>query len=132
MASQTKTYLRELIDFDGNVFILGQERAYNTGEDSDEEIPAYIYVASTPSVSGWIAPAVDYNVRTFLRPKVIVTQKKIGGKTTTVRKPTEEIEYCLLMGPDQLYFTKFRCPLNSDLPKVMVDPTYEKLKPFLG
>lgn len=134
MSSQAKEYLRELFDFPGNVIIIGQERVFNAAEegDSSELIQPNVSIACTPSVSGWIAPACDYFTQMFKRTKTIRTRKKIGDKVKEITKRTNEVEYCLRCGPDQVVLTKWRCGPGNPVPRVIVDPSYTKLEEFFG
>lgn len=135
---QAKEYLKEFLDFDGNCLILGQERDYSKKKEEEEEnefseeledIP-FVSVATTPSVAGWIAPACDYVIHTFKRDQYKETVKKVNGKTKTLRERTGRREYCAHVGPNKVYNTKFRVPIGVELPDVIVDPSYEKLKPY--
>lgn len=138
MGSQTKEYLRDLLDLDCNVIIIGQERTYNTSEegDSGDIVSPYVSVAATPAVAGWIAPACDYMIQAFKRRKTTVTQKNFNGKIKKVTKQTNEVEYCLRTGPDPVYMTKFRTPRGVTIPDVIVVPDtddggYNQLREFM-
>ena len=127
MGLQVKTYLRELLDLDCNVILLGQERIFNSTEEAGDLLMPYVSVAATPSVAGWIAPAVDYLCNTFTRKEIKTTTKKVGDKTITKKVETGKVEYCLRVGPDATYMTKFRVPPGTELPDVIVDPSYTKI-----
>lgn len=130
---QAKNYLRELIDLDCNVILTGQERVYKEAKDEEgETIMPYVSIASTPGVAGWISPTVDYIGRTFKRTKVLIEEKKMGDKTVTIRTVTKDKEYCFLVGPSTVYTTKFRVPPGTELPDVVVDPTYDKLSQLIN
>lgn len=124
---QMKTNLRMLLGLACNVVIIAQEREFTPSED-DGMIMPHVAAALSPSVAGWLNPACDYVVETFIRQKTIVKKVKVGGKTTEVRKPTKGVEYCLRTGPHAVYTTKFRIPKGSgELPDVIVDPDYMKI-----
>lgn len=139
MGIQVKEYLRELFDFEGNVIILGQERTYDVNEDEDDLKPT-VSIASTPSVAGWIAPACDYFVRTFKRHETESKTMKVGkgtkAKEVTKTTQTGRVEYCLAVGPDPIYMTKFRVPRGTDLPDVIPvgenDSVCELLSPYFA
>lgn len=128
---QMKTILRSLLDLDCDTVIVAQERTFNNDSDSDVLVPT-VAGAMSPGVIGWLNPACDYIVNTFLRSKMITKDVSVGGKTTQVSKKTGEIEYCLRTGPDATYKTKFRIPKGSELPDVIVDPDYAKIKELIG
>jgi len=131
MGLEVKTYIRELFDWNGNVIINGHERMYNTKEETDIASP-FISIAATPAVAGWISGNCDYVAQTFIRSKMKVVQKKIGTKVVTRQEATDQKEFCLRVGPHDSYFTKFRVPYGVELPDVIVEPTYDKIKHLLG
>lgn len=126
-ALQIKTYLRTLLDLTCNVVIVGQQRDFGTGDDSDEITMPYVASAVTPSVVGWLNPACDYICQTFIREQTVSKQVKISGKPKMVTERTGRMEYCLRTGPHATYTTKFRVPKGSPLPEVIVDPDYNKI-----
>jgi len=126
-ALQMKELLRLLLDLDCNVVIVAQEREFTPSEDDDMIMP-HVASALSPSVTGWLNPACDYIVETFIRQKTELKSVKVGGKTKKIRKPVPGVDYCLRTGPHAIYTTKFRIPKGSGgLPEVVVDPTYDKL-----
>jgi len=129
---QVKTYLRDLLDLPLNVIIVGQERAFDLEEEAGEVLMPYVSVSATPAVAGWIAPAVDYMCQTFKRDQVKVTSKKMGDKIIESKERTGKREFCLRVGPDSTYITKFRVPPGTDLPDVIVDPSYEKIEHLIN
>lgn len=129
---QVKTYLRDLLDLSLNIIIVGQERAFDLEEEAGEVLMPYVSVSATPAVAGWIAPAVDYMCQTFKRDQVKVTSKKMGDKIIESKERTGKREFCLRVGPDSTYITKFRVPPGTDLPDVIVDPNYEKIEHLIN
>jgi hypothetical protein len=126
-ALQTKELLRALLSLDCNVVIVAQERDFNTEIEGDLVNP-YVASALTPSVVGWLNPACDYIVQTFLRPQFQTTEKTVNKTKLVTKKKTGRIEYCLRCAPHEVYTAKFRRPLGSgDLPEAIVDPTYDKV-----
>lgn len=129
---QVKTYLRDLLDLPLNIILVGQERAFDLEEDAGEVLMPYVSVSATPAVAGWIAPAVDYMCQTFKRDEVRVTSKKMGDKLIESKERTGKREFCLRVGPDSTYITKFRVPPGVDLPDVIVDPSYDKIEHLIN
>tara|TARA_Y100000361_G_scaffold36089_1_gene30627 strand:- start:66199 stop:67062 length:864 start_codon:yes stop_codon:yes gene_type:complete len=125
---QVKTHLRGLLDIPLNIIIVGQERAFDTAEESSDVLMPYVSVGATPAVAGWIAPAVDYMCQTFKREEVKITEKTMGGKVIRSKEKTGKNEFCLRVGPDATYITKFRVPPNTELPDVIVNPSYDKIQ----
>ena len=123
---QCKELLRKILDLKMHRVLVAQERDFNTEGDSDLLLP-YVASALSPSLVGWLNPACDYICNTFIRPKMVEVEAKIGGKTKKIQKQTDQVEYCLRTGADSVYTTKFRQPKGKQLPKVIVDPTFDKL-----
>lgn len=125
-AIQTKELLRALLDLDCNVLVLAQEREFNT-ETEGELLMPFVGSALTPSVTGWLNPACDYIVQTFIREQSVVKKIKLGTKVVDKTTTTGIKEYCLRTGPDAVYTTKFRLPKGTPLPDVVVDADYSKV-----
>lgn len=113
-----------------NVIIVAQERTLGEGEDS-EVIQPTVCAGLIPSVVGWLNPACDYVVQTFLRQKEQIKKTVLGkgkeAKTITTKHKVKGVEYCLRTAPDAVYTTKFRVPKGRTIPDMIVDPSYEKL-----
>lgn len=126
-ALQMKESLRALLNLKCNRVIIAQEREFSNNSDTDSIIAPYVGSALTPSVAAWLEPACDYVVQTFKRAKMITTTKKVGGKTLKITERGKGVEYCLRVGPDEVYNTKFRVPggVGED---VIIDPTYNKIE----
>jgi hypothetical protein len=123
-----KEYLRALLNLKGNVVIVGQERVNGLEESVDSDIiKPTIGVAVTPSLAGWLNPAVDYIFQTFKMPKTRKVKKIINGKEVfKEEKVPGEAEYCLRIGYHELYTTGFRSP-NAKLPPYIVNPNYQTI-----
>lgn len=132
MGLQVKTYLRDLMDLECNVLFLAQERSFKTEAEADDIVWPYVGPSVPPTVSNWLTYVSDYVAQTFKRKKCITVKKKVGKKTVLVKKQTDEYEYCLRVGPDGTFQTKFRVPIGTELPSVIADPTYDKLKHLFG
>lgn len=126
LSLQCKEAFRELLGLTCNIVMIAQERNFNEGGESDLISPT-IGAGLTPSLAGWLNTAVDYICNTFIREEIEEKAVKAGGRTTTMRRSTGKIEYCLRAGPHQTYITKFRMPKGRELPSVVVDPSYDKL-----
>lgn len=122
-----KERLRSLLSLSCNVVINSQERQFNDEGNASEMLMPNVSFALTPSVVGWLGPAVDYIVYTFIRMGKAPTGKKmkVGNKEVPVMK--DKAEFCLRVGPHPVYSTKFRAPKGTELPDVMVDPSYDKI-----
>ncbi len=129
-ALKMKEYLRSLLDLPCNIVLIGQERVFDLPSDEDsgnELIQPYIASAVTKSVVGWLNPAVDYVVQTFIRPETINKPFKVGKRVKHRIVETGKFEYCLRTNLDAIHQIKFRVPKGHVLPDCIVDPDYDKL-----
>jgi hypothetical protein len=126
---QCKEYLRAMLNLEGNVVIIGQERINGGKDDGLEESIMHptVGVAVTPSLAGWLNPACDYIVQAFVRPKMVNDTIDVNGKKIPTRKRGKGVEYCVRTEKHDTFVTKFRVPKGSKLPDVIVDPTYDKI-----
>ncbi len=133
IANEFKEHLRQLLrlaESGCNIVVLGGERAFNTDAEQELLAPA-VMIALTPSCTGWLHEVCDYNVHSFIKRKTKQVTKKIGGKDVSHTTHIKGVDYCLRVGPDEVYQTKFRVPKGTDLPPVIIDPSYGKLKKYL-
>ncbi len=135
LAMQCKEDFRTLLNLPGNVVLVGQERTFggrDEGLDPDIIRPT-VGVALTPSLTGWLNPAVDYIVQTFKAPKMKTETITVAGKKSVIETREKGVEYCLRVGPHDVFTTKFRMPSQSgfELPEYIKipqgDPTYDRL-----
>lgn len=114
---------RDLVELGMDVIFIAQDRAFNIGEDEDDEesLAPEIGPALSPSVVKTLNASVDVIGNTFIRERIIPANK--------VKKTKEQvlIEYCLRLGPNSLYVTKVRKPKSIEAPAVIVDPDYDKI-----
>lgn len=124
-----KTFLREILNLECNVVIVGQERTFKGKEDgiSSDMIQPTIGVSVSPSLAGWLNPACDFILQTFIRPKMVTNTIKIGGKNMTTTVRGSGVDYCVRTEPHDIYYTKFRVPKGHRIPEVIVDPDYDKI-----
>lgn len=123
---QCKEILRGLLNLSINVVLVAQEREFEASEGSEIAMP-YVGAALTPSLTGWLAPACDYVVQTYKRPRMVESVTKVGDKEVRTHKRGKGIEYCLRTEPHDVYMTKFRLPKGHKLPDSIVDPTYQQI-----
>ena len=86
--------------------------------------------ALTPQTAAWLNGACDYICQTYIREQIIST-KQPGEAGLVLQTPTGKKEYCLRVGPHQVYITGFRLPGNISLPDSLVDPTFDKINKLI-
>ena len=129
---QTKEILRAFLGCDAHVVITALEREFGTGEEAHDLIIPSVMSALTPSVAGWLGPACDYVCQTYIRERIVATEKKTGDKTRVIRR-AEGVEYCLRTAPSPVFTSKFRRPKSKKaMPECIVDPDFEKVMALLG
>lgn len=131
IAADGKEIAAAMLNHSCNIIIVGQERSFggkDDGFDPDIVKPS-IGVATTPALAQWLAPACDYVLQTFKRPKIRVDQVTMieGQPPQDVVVRLKGVEYCLRCEPHDTYQTKFRIPKGREIPDAIVDPTYAKL-----
>ena len=128
MKSQLQEFL-DLGDAGTHALLLAQERAFdNEGDSSDLIIPS-VMAGVSPSVASWLNPQCDYIGQTLIRRQRVKEKVRVkkGNKVVLKDKMVEKNLFCLRVGPDPVYATKFRKPKGSSLPDVIVDPTFDKI-----
>lgn len=139
VAIRMKEYLRAMLNLDNHVVIVTQERDFSEDEAG---APDSIYIPSIgpalmPSVTGWLNPACDAVCQTLIRQKMEWKEGNVKGpdgkKAKTLQPVKDEVEYCLRTAPHPVYMSKFRVPkqFTSQLPPVIVDPSFEKIDKLL-
>lgn len=129
-AMQAKEQLRALLSIEGNVVIVGQERTFGGRDDGMDPdlIKPTVGPAVIPSLAGWLAPACDFVLQMHKRPKMVRKTAKVGGKEIVTMERGKGIEYCARCEPHDIYLTKFRLPKGRQIPDVIIDPDYAKIK----
>lgn len=125
--AQCKEHLVQLLSLRCNVVIIAQERIFLPFSDNEKPekksviseiaslsdiIKPRVGAALTPSLTGWLQPAVDYGAQTFIRPRMIdvatETKTSKGVVTTYAKQRGEGYEYCARVGVHDIFYTKFR------------------------
>ena len=130
IALEMKELLRELLKLPQHVVILAQEREFNTESEGDLLMP-FVGSALTPSVAGWLGPACDYICQMFIRQRTKEKEIKVAKKVVKTKQRTQGVDYCLRTGPDPVYITKFRVPKGTQLPDLIVDPSFAKINKLI-
>jgi hypothetical protein len=110
-----------------SVFI-AQERVFNLPDEEDDgvdQLEPEVGPKLMKSVKDDLNASVSIIGNTFIRVKVI--KKKVDGKTVREVKK----QYCLRVGPNEVYTTKIRKPKGIEAPDYIIDPTFRKLKDIM-
>lgn len=105
------------------VFI-AQERIFNIGDEGDDGVDVLLPEVGarlSPSVNSDLCASVSIIGNTFIKIKVKKERVK-GEMVRTVKK-----QYCLRLGPNEVYTTKVRKPKGITAPDYIVDPTFKAI-----
>jgi len=111
-----------------DVMIIAHERNFSD-EGGHELITPTVGAALTPGVAGWLNGASSMIGQTFVREETKSVDMKVGEKTIKQQKKTGRIQFCLRVGQHPVYVTGIHSRKRAeDLPEVIVDPNYDKIK----
>lgn len=119
--------IKAIMDIRGlpvNSVFIAQERVFNAGDEEDDGIDQLAPEVGTklmPSVNKDLCASVNIVANTFIRIKV-KTKKVDGKKEKTITK-----QFCLRLGPNEVYTTKIRKPKGIEAPDYIIDPSYRKI-----
>lgn len=145
---QVKEYVADLIGLKTlgvNVVIIAQEKLFkfSSFDDEDSSLPQDALDVIAPlvgsdtgeSIYRWLNAAADYICQTCIRPQVKTVTKSVGKgeakKEVTRETPTGKFDYCLRIGPSDVFTTGFRTSQDIELPQFITNPTYEKITKLL-
>lgn len=107
------------------VFI-AQQKTFNLPDEEDDGIDQLLPEVAArlmPSVKDDINASVSIIGHCFIRVKVIKKKDPDTKKTETKVKK----QFCLRVGPNEVYTTKIRKPRGVDAPDFIIDPTYKDI-----
>lgn len=113
---------RNLTDLDMEIIFIAQERTTSSNDD-DGRTDDLLVPEVGPSVMPSIAIHLNANVAAIVNTFIRIKRTKVthGNKTTE----KEDAQYCLRVGPNPVYTTKFRKPRGIIAPAFIEDPTYD-------
>ncbi len=137
-SEKTREFLRLFLDIPTHVVVLAQEKDHTNKEEAtgDEEILAPFIASNLGATTcGWLHDHCDHICQTFIRGKTkesIITVGK-GKKTRKVKTKVrvEGSEYCLRTLVHPLYACKLRVDRNTEIPDVIIDPTFDKINQLI-
>ncbi|MGL6095373.1 MAG: AAA family ATPase [Fimbriiglobus sp.] len=127
-AMKLKEVFRAMLNMPLNVVVVCQQRVFTVKEENDKNpfpVPPTISGALSPSVVGWLAPACDYVVQTYVRPRTVETKRKVGDKVVVSVERGKGVDHCLRLEQHDVYQVKVRTPPGV-VPQDLTDPTYDK------
>lgn len=132
---QIRTIIRRVLEMRCHSVIIAHEKTFRAGDEGaaaadTELVQPMVGSMLSDKVCGWLNGAVDYVCQTFKRLEEVSERRLIPGtkdQYKTVSRRTGRVEYCLRVGPHPTYTTGFRHPPGTELPDVIVNPTFDKI-----
>lgn len=126
IAGDLKAVIMDIRALPVNSVFIAQERVFNGGDEEDDGVDQLAPEVGTklmPSVNKDLCASVNIIGNTFIRIKIKVT------KDPETKKKTKEIrkEFCLRLGPNEVYTTKIRKPKGIEAPDYIIDPTFRDI-----
>ncbi len=126
IAGDLKAVIMDIRALPVNSIFIAQERVFNAGDEEDDgadQLAPEVGTKLMPSVNKDLCASVNIIGNTFIRIKV--TTKK----DPDTKKKTKEIkkQFCLRLGPNEVYTTKIRKPKGIEAPDYIIDPTFRKI-----
>lgn len=123
VSGSLKKYIVDFRDLDMETVFLCQQRIFEPRDDEvdDGNITTEVGPALQPAVAMSLNSNVNFIGQTFKR---LVIKKTGEGKHKVKIK---KIQYCLLVGPDDVRLSKIRKPKNVVPPEFLINPTYQDL-----
>lgn len=123
-SSRMKTWIlnyRDLTDKGIHVVFLAHDRTFGGDEDDeDQQIDPSVGPRLMPSIASMVCGAVKVVGCTFI-------QEKLGEKNPTTKQRERIVRYCMRLGAHGTYTTKLRATKSTQVPRVMVNPSFDKL-----
>lgn len=123
VSQRMKAWLINFRDLPMHVVFTAQDRETET-EDLEEDgtLMPDVGPYAMPSVAKTLCAAVEVIGCTFIREREVQAKNPQGQIVQTTKS-----EYCLRIGPHARYTTKIRADKAVKIPKLIVDPTYQKI-----
>lgn len=128
IAGDLKAVIMDVRNLPVDSVFIAQERVFNSGDEEDDgadQLMPEVGARLMPSVNSDLCASVSIIGNTFIRVKSV--KKKIDGKTVREIKK----QYCLRLGPNEIYTTKIRKPKGIEAPDFIIDPTFDKIKSIM-
>lgn len=125
IAGDLKAVIMDIRNLPVESVFIAQERVFNLGDEEDDgadQLMPEVGARLMPSVNSDLMASVSVVGNCFIRLKV--TKKKVDGKQVKEIKK----QYCLRVGPNEVYTTKIRKPKGIEAPDYIVDPTFRKIR----
>ena len=123
VSGRMKRAIVDYRDLDLETVFLSQQRIFEPREDEvdDGNVATEVGPALMPSIATTLNSNVNFIGQTFKRQKI--TKKEEGKKVVKIKK----IQFCLLVGPNDVRLSKIRKPKNVVPPEFLINPTYADL-----
>lgn len=124
IAGDMKAVIMDIRNLPLESVFIAQERIFNIGDEGDDGVDTLLPEVGArlmPSVNSDLCASVSIIGNTFIRIKV--KKERVDGKIVRTAKK----QYCLRLGPNEVYTTKVRKPKGITAPDYIVDPTFKTI-----
>jgi hypothetical protein len=124
IAGSMKSLIMDIRNLPMESVFIAQERVFNMEEDDgtgNDLLAPEVGARLSPSVMADLNASVSVIGNTFIR--VRRKKKQVDGKSVWQVKK----QYCLRVGPNEIYITKIRKPKGVEAPDFLVDPDYKTI-----
>lgn len=129
-----KDMLRPLLDaprvMDLNVVVIAQEQNFTSedGAAQSDLVRPSVGSALGKSVCDWLHAECDYVCQTLIREETQAQSMDVAGEVMVTQVRTGRKQYCLRVGPHEVYQTGFRLPGGRTIEEeFIVNPSYAKI-----
>lgn len=129
-----KALLRPLLDLGRrrklNVVVIAHEQNFTEESGSADQLKPNVGPSLGKAVCDWLNAECDYIAQTLIRAQKRKVERKVGEKLIETWEDTGKKEYCLRVGPHEIYQTGFRIGLALSMPAnidFIVNPNYDKI-----
>lgn len=123
IAGDLKAVIMDIRNLPVESVFIAQERVFNLGDEEDDgadQLMPEVGARLMPSVNSDLMASVSVVGNCFIRIKV--------SKDKETKKKVITKQYCLRVGPNEVYTTKIRKPKGITAPDFITDPTFRKIK----
>lgn len=134
VAALMKSWITNLRDLPMQVVFIAQDRVFNVGEEDEAQgLDPEVGPGLSPSIAKHLNANVHAIINTFIRRRTAkIKIKPPPARGLPKYREVQKIEFCGRVGPNSVYLTKMRKPIDIILPSVLVNPSYDRLMAIIN
>lgn len=130
IAGDLKAVIMDIRNLPMHSVFIAQERVFNAGDEEDDGADQLVPEVGTrlmPSVNSDLCASVTIVGNCFVRLRI----EKVKDPETKKTTRQAHKDFCLRVGPNEVYTTKIRKPKGIKAPDYITDPTFKKIKAIM-